>query len=95
MVSFIDSEAEFKATLVRVGLADLEEKFVAKSWNTMAKFCFAHSAPPGTVIEDKFKTEVVEALCGTPEDPRAPVIKRLLFECYSMFGSDIRRYLDG
>lgn len=91
VLSFLDSEAEFKRKIEQCGLGQYWDKFVAKTWTTYARFCFAPSAPPGTIDEASFRKEVVLPILGSEDAPDIVVLRRVYYDAYNAYADNVRR----
>ena len=87
----IESNAVFRGRGVSMGLpsADLDI-MQAKGWTTYATFAFASSYIPGQGDDAQFRTDVVEAVTGSPSHPKAAVLRRLYFESYTLTAADLK-----
>ena len=94
MASLIDSEAVFSARLRASDLGGLEPAFAARGWTTMSTFAFASSWVPGVGDDTAFQNAVLNPLLGRADHARAPKVRKLYFECYTMVAADIKSKID-
>ena len=94
MASLIDSEAVFSARLRASDLGGLEPVFAARGWTTMSTFAFASSWVPGVGDDTAFQNAVLNPLLGRADHARAPKVRKLYFECYTMVAADIKSKID-
>ena len=80
-----ESEAVFAARLDALGLTDIKDKFVSKSWVTFADFAMACSDFNGK-DPALFKADVLTPLVGD-EEARVPKIRRLYVQAYAAHAS--------
>ena len=78
-----ESPAVFAATLKRMGLGDLQTKFEAKGWTTMATYAFSHGGFKEPEPQH-FTDAVLIPLLGADaaSDPLSPKLRHLFALCY-------------
>jgi len=94
MAGMLESVATFKARVTALGLDSVWEKFEAAGWSTYATFGFAVYYVPGTPDDSKFVSGVLLKLFEGEDDQRAPAVRRLFFEAYTLFVSDMKTRMD-
>ena len=85
----LESEVVFVERVTKLGLADIWPKFQARGWKSMGEFAFAANYAPGQADDSVFITEIVAPLTADPKSAKIAALRRLLFECYSAFASDM------
>ena len=98
MSSNIDSVAVFLQRAADVG-ANAEEIGVlnAKGWNTMGKFAFACDYTPGESDKSPLvhlAKVITQTTSGDVPDDRMPVIRRLFYEAYTLYSSEMKDRVD-
>lgn len=92
----IDSEADFKARAKEIGVSETEiSNLVAANYATFGKLAFACNYVPGQ-SSDAPLLELAAAITGVDPAPanRLPMIRRLVFESYSMAAADLRQRVE-
>ena len=93
MAGYLESQAALESQVTAVGLADVWPTFKALGWTTYANFAFSVHYVPGASDDSKFTAEVVEKLLPTG-DVRAPAVRRLFYEAYSLFVGDLQQKME-
>ena len=89
MANLVDSQADFKAAVVKMGLGPVYAKFEEKNWLTFANFAFASSAQPGAQDETQFMKDVITPLLGEAEALR-PAVRRLYWTAHTYVTADMK-----
>lgn len=98
MSRFFDSKQAFTQRLKELGMAELDNKFQEKEWDSFSVLAFATDYVPGSSPPELFIAEIVQPLVG--DDAVAinkwkPLLKRLFVEAYTMAAHDIQSRTDG
>lgn len=99
MTSVIDSVAEFKSRAVELGIsAQLIDDMALKGWSTFATFAHSSGYTPQQPDDKVFVEQVLDPLLGGPgsaaADPRAPAVRRLLYEAWTLCTAELRRRVE-
>ena len=93
MANLIDSKADFRAGVNKVGLSEYWEKFEQRNWTTYANFAFASAYTPGAANEEGFIKDVVKVIVGENVQMH-PAIRRLYFEAHTFVNADMRNRVE-
>jgi hypothetical protein len=89
MAGLLESVASFQQRVTTLGLEDTWPKFIEKGWTTYASFSFSVNYVPGAADDKVFMSELVGGLLEAG-DKRAPALRRLHYEAYTLFVTDLR-----
>ena len=91
----IESAAVFRSRAKAMDLLDVDvDAMAARGWRTFATFAFASSYVPGQGPDEAFRREVVEVVLGAQDHVRAPSLRRLYYESYTLVASDMRNRVE-
>ena len=94
-MSYVDSEVVFKARCDEVRLSDATYAALkAKGWNTFGSYAFSVSTNPSQISDDDFDSKVSEPVLGAANHPEAALLRKLLFESYTLTATELRRKAD-
>jgi hypothetical protein len=94
-MSYVDSEVVFKARCDEIKLSpETYESLKAKGWSTFGSYAFSISTNPGQVSDDDFDTKVSVPVLGSSNHAEAALLRRLLFESYTLTATELRRKTD-
>ena len=94
-MSYVDSEVVFKARCDEIKLSpETYESLKAKGWSTFGSYAFSISTNPGQVSDDDFDTKVSVPVLGSANHAEAALLRRLLFESYTLAATELRRKTD-
>jgi hypothetical protein len=95
MTATVDSEAVFDGRMTDIGLSAAEQAQIRLlGWTTHAKFAFSSSYAPGQADDHPFLERVVTPVLGAPDHPSAAMLRRLLFESYTLSVQQLRSQLE-
>ena len=93
MAHLVDSVADFKAAVIKMGLGDQYDAMVAKGWDTFANYAFASAHTPGNADETVFIKDVFVPILGTEERLR-PALRRLYFTAHTYVTADMKAQVE-
>ena len=94
-MSFVDSEVVFKARCDEIKLSSATfQALKAKGWSTFGSYAFSISTNPGQVSDDDFDAKVSVPVLGAANHAEAALLRRLLFESYTLTATELRRKTD-
>eukprot|EP00435_Cladocopium_sp_Y103_P055297 s1403_g18.t1 len=94
-MSFVDSQSVFKARCDEIKIADATyEALKAKGWDTFGSYAFSVSTNPAQITDDVFDAKVAVPLLGNAGDGQAALLRRLLFESYTLTATELKRKAD-
>lgn len=94
-MSYVDSEVVFKARCDEIRLSD--DVYLAlkqKGWATFGSYAFSVSTNPGQISDDDFDAKVAIPVLGSSAHAEAALLRRLLFESYTLTATELRRKTD-
>ena len=90
-MSYVDSEVVFKARCDEIRLSsDTFDSLKAKGWATFGSYAFAISTNPGEISDDDFDAKVAIPVLGAAGHQEAALLRRLLFESYTLAATELR-----
>lgn len=94
-MSYVDSEVVFKARCDEIRLSGATfDSLKAKGWATFGSYAFAISTNPGQISDDDFDSKVAIPVLGAAGHQEAALLRRLLFESYTLTATELRRKTD-
>ena len=93
MAHLVDSVADFKAAVIKMGLGDKYEAMVAKGWDTFANYAFAAAHTLGNADEAIFIKDVFIPILGTEERLR-PAMRRPYFTAHTYVTADMKAQVE-
>lgn len=94
-MSYVDSEVVFKARCDEIKLADTTfQALKAKGWSTFGSYAFSISTNPGQISDADFDSKVSVPVLGAANHAEAALLRRLLFESYTLTATELRRKSD-
>ena len=94
-MSYVDSEVVFRARCDEIKLsADTFTALKDKGWSTFGSYAFAISTNPSQVTDDDFDAKVSIPVLGAANHAEAALLRRLLFESYTLTATELRRKTD-
>ena len=94
-MSFVDSQSVFRARCEEIKLAAATiDALVAKGWDTFGSYAFSVSTNPAQISDDDFDTKVAVPVLGSSAHAEAALLRRLLFESYTLTATELRRKAD-
>ena len=94
-MSLTDSEPNFRARAVALGLADdVVEALCTNGVNTLAKFAFSSAYVPGNSDEAPFVTTMTTALGADPTLGQLASLRRLFHEAYSLTAAELKHSVE-
>ena len=94
-MSYVDSEVVFRARCDEIKLT--EDTFLAlraKGWATFGSYAFSVSTNPGQISDEDFDSKVAIPVLGSSAHAEAALLRRLLFESYTLTATELRRKTD-
>ena len=94
-MSFVDSQSVFKARCDEVKLtAAAYNALKLKGWDTFGSYAFSVSTNPGQISDQDFDSKVTIPILGDANSGEAVLLRRLLFESYTMTATELKRKAD-
>ena len=93
MANLVDSEADFKAGVTKVGLGAYYQKMTELGLTTYANFAFSSAYQPGSPDESVFVKDVVVPILADNVALR-PALRRLYFEAHTYVTADMRNRVE-
>lgn len=94
-MSYVDSQSVFKARCNEIKLSETAyEALKAKGWDTFGSYAFSVSTNPGQITDSDFDTKVATPLIGDTSSSDAALLRRLLFESYTLTATELKRKAD-
>ena len=94
-MSYVDSESVFRARCNEVKLS--EEAYAAlkqKGWTTFGSYAFSVSTNPSQLTDKDFDDKVAIPILGSADSGDAALLRRLLFESYTLTATELKRKAD-
>ena len=90
-MSLATSEVSFEARATAIGLqADVVEKLKKAGYSCFSDFAYSTTYIPGQTDDTAFVDRVLVPVLGAGDDPRAPKLRRLLFESYAIATDELK-----
>ena len=94
-MSYVDSQSVFKARCNEVKLsAAAYDALKTKGWDTFGSYAFSVSTNPGQISDQDFDDKVAIPLLGNANSGDAALLRRLLFESYTLTATELKRKAD-
>eukprot|EP00435_Cladocopium_sp_Y103_P059286 s1864_g21.t1 len=94
-MSYVDSEVVFKARCDEIKLSDTTfAALKAKGWSTFGSYAFSVSTNPAQISDGDFDSKVSVPILGAAVHPEAALLRRLLFESYTLTATELKRKTD-
>ena len=94
-MSYVDSEVVFKARCDEIKISsDTFNSLKSKGWATFGSYAFSVSTNPGQISDDDFDAKVAIPVLGSSGHAEAALLRRLLFESYTLTATELRRKTD-
>ena len=94
-MSYVDSQSVFKARCDEIKLsAESFEALRGKGWDTFGSYAFSVSTNPAQISDDDFDSKVSVPVLGNSAHPEAALLRRLLFESYTLTATELKRKAD-
>ena len=94
-MSYVDSEVVFKARCDEIKISsDTFNALKSKGWATFGSYAFSVSTNPGQISDDDFDAKVAIPVLGSSGHAEAALLRRLLFESYTLTATELRRKTD-
>ena len=91
-MALLDRKAALDARLESLDLGELKPQFAARGWSCLGDYAFATPYAPSAVDDGALTRDVVEVGRNLERnDAKAPKLRRLFFEAYSLAASDVRQ----
>eukprot|EP00435_Cladocopium_sp_Y103_P008138 s3431_g2.t1 len=94
-MSYVDSEVVFKARCDEIKLSETTFGVLkAKGWSTFGSYAFSVSTNPAQITDQDFDSKVAVPVLGSAVHAEAAILRRLLFESYTLTATELRRKTD-
>ena len=94
-MSYVDSQSVFKARCDEIKISPATfTALKAKGWDTFGSFAFSVSTNPGQITDDDFDNKVSIPVLGAANAAEAALLRRLLFESYTLTATELKRKAD-
>ena len=94
-MSYVDSEVVFRSRCDEIKLSsETVMALKAKGWSTFGSYAFSISTNPGQISDDDFDSKVSIPILGAANHAEAALLRRLLFESYTLTATELRRKTD-
>ncbi|CAL1166818.1 unnamed protein product [Cladocopium goreaui] len=94
-MSYVDSQSVFKARCDEIKIsASTYEELHRKGWSTFGSYAFSVTTNPGQLTDDDFDTKVAVPILGSSNAPESALLRRLLFESYTLTATELKRKAD-
>eukprot|EP00435_Cladocopium_sp_Y103_P006271 s3880_g2.t1 len=94
-MSYVDSEVVFRARCEEIKLtAQTIDALKDKGWSTFGSYAFSVTTNPAQLSDDDFDAKVSGPVLGNARHPEAALLRRLLFESYTLTATELRRKTD-
>ena len=94
-MSYVDSQSVFKARCDEIKLSEVAyDALKAKGWCTFGSYAFSVSTNPGQISDPDFDDKVATPLLGNTNSGDAALLRRLLFESYTLTATELKRKAD-
>lgn len=90
-----DSKAVFANRCKAVGLSPTEiGALEVAGFDTYATLAFSSSFQPGSADEAPFVKGVIKKVLNTADHPKAPILRRLFYEAYTLVAAELKKRVD-
>ena len=90
-MSALDSAAVFRARALGIGLTAADvDAMAARGWSSYSTFGHASSAIPGQTDDTAFTRDILVPIVGAADHVRAPMLRKLYYEAYTINVTDLR-----
>ena len=94
-MSYVDSQSVFKARCDEIKItAATYDELQRKGWSTFGSYAFSVTTNPGQLTDDDFDTKVAVPILGSSNAPESALLRRLLFESYTLTATELKRKAD-
>ena len=94
-MSYVDSQSVFKARCDEIKLSTQAfDALRGKGWDTFGSYAFSVSTNPAQISDDDFDSKVSVPVLGSSAHPEAALLRRLLFESYTLTATELKRKAD-
>eukprot|EP00435_Cladocopium_sp_Y103_P014634 s3000_g3.t1 len=91
-MSYVDSQSVFKARCDEIKISSTTfDALKQKGWDTFGAYAFSASTNPAQISDADFDSKVAVPLLGSAVDPQAALLRRLLFESYTLTATELKR----
>ena len=91
----VDSESVFKARCDEIKISQATyDALKAKGWSTFGSYAFSVSTNPGQITDDDFDNKVAVPILGSATEAESALLRRLLFESYTLTATELKRKAD-
>ena len=94
-MSYVDSQSVFRARCDEIKLSQATiDALTAKGWSTFGSYAFSVSTNPAQISDDDFDSKVAVPILGNSNAAEAALLRRLLFESYTLTATELKRKAD-
>lgn len=94
-MSFVDSQSVFKARCDEIKISQATfDALKDKGWSTFGSYAFSVSTNPAQISDDDFDSKVALPILGNANAAEAALLRRLLFESYTLTATELKRKAD-
>ena len=94
-MSYVDSYSVFKARCDEIKISPATfDALKDKGWSTFGSYAFSVSTNPAQISDDDFDAKVAIPILGNANAAEAALLRRLLFESYTLTATELRRKTD-
>ena len=94
-MSYVDSQSVFRARCDEIKLSSTTfDALQAKGWDTFGSYAFSVSTNPAQITDDDFDAKVAVPILGSAASGEAALLRRLLFESYTLTATELKRKAD-
>ena len=94
-MSYVDSESVFKARCDEIKVTQATyDALKDKGWSTFGSYAFSVSTNPAQLTDDDFDNKVAVPILGSANAQEAAILRRLLFESYTLTATELKRKAD-
>lgn len=94
-MSYVDSYSVFKARCDEIKISPATfDALKDKGWSTFGSYAFSVSTNPAQISDDDFDAKVAIPILGNANAAEAALLRRLLFESYTLTATELKRKAD-
>ena len=94
-MSYVDSQSVFRARCeeIKLSIATIDA-LTQKGWDTFGSYAFSVSTNPAQISDEDFDAKVAGPILGGTASGEAALLRRLLFESYTLTATELKRKAD-
>ena len=94
-MSYVDSQSVFKARCDEIKISETTYAALKqKGWDTFGSYAFSVSTNSGQISDDDFDNKVAVPILGGAAMAESALLRRLLFESYTLTATELKRKAD-